>query len=265
MSKTVSVAFPLTASFLLPSEDSPALTADQVETRLRERISGVVVDREQGDRHVQENLKRSIDLGIPEILLTGEQSLIGRTLSVEFPVEGFPGITLSGVTFGFTYLDGCIVLDCEPFDLNALKAGALMFAERMELALSLRFGDVCDINLALIPGVISFEQMLTQQHPYFQKDEFRIIPIADWPAAVTTACGNWFARQDQRVRNDWIEKRGVPAISIPQLIDRLQSIGPVERSLAASRLTGYHDCFLLQYPDWTGILVLPGVPGTVLE
>ncbi len=78
MSESNPMAFPLFATLLLPSEDAPALSADQVEARLRERIHGVVVDRERGDQHVATNLERLIDLGTPEILLTGERSLIGR-------------------------------------------------------------------------------------------------------------------------------------------------------------------------------------------
>ncbi len=260
------MAFPLSALLLLPAEDSPSLSADQVEARLQERIPGVVVDREQGDRHVAANLQRHIDLGTPEILLTGERSLIGRTLFVEFPVAGYPGVTLSGYTFGFTYYDGCISLKCEPFDLAALKAGALMFAERMELALSLSLGNVCDINLELWPEVLSFEEVMVRQLPYFTTDEFQQHPVTDWPMGIATACRNWLERHPEpRIPNDWIEKRGAPAVSIPQLIERLQSIGAVQHCTAASHIQGYHDCFLLAYADWTGLLILPGIPGSLFD
>lgn len=266
MSGSAAVSFPLYATLLLPSEDSPSLSADQVAARLQERIPDVIVDRERGDRHVAANLKRLIDLGTPEILLTGERSLIGRTLYVEFPVKGYPAVMLSGDTFGFSHYDGCIGLKCEPFDLAALKAGTLMFGERMELTVSLGFGDTSEINLALCPGALSFEELLARQFPYFAPGEFHRRPVANWPVAVATACENWFARHPEpRIQNAWVKERGEPAVSIPQLVERLKSIGSVQGCTAATHIKGYHDCFFLAYPDWTGLLMLPGVPGTVLE
>lgn len=258
--------FPLSATLLLHAEDSRALSANQVESRLKERIPGVIVDRERGDRHVTANLTRLVELGTPEILLTGERSLIGRTLHVEFPVEGYPGVTLSGYTCGFTYYDGCIELNCEPFNLETLKTGALMFGERMELTVSLSFGDTSEIQLELCPGTLSFEEILLQKFPYFTSDEFRRQPVTDWPVAIATACRNWLARYPERqIPQAWVERRGVPSASIPQLIERLQSIGHVQDCTAASHVKGYHDCFHLAYANWTGLLMLPGVPGTVLK
>lgn len=266
MSTPAPVAFTLFATLLLPSEDAPSLSADQVEARLRERIPGVIVDRERGDRHVAANLKRLVDLGTPEVLLTGERSLIGRTLYVEFPVDGYPGVTLSGYTFGFTYYDGCIVLSCEPFDLEALQAGSLAFSERMELTVSLSFGDISEIHLELCPGVLTFEEILSRQCPYFTAADFPREPVTDWPAAVATACRNWCERHPEpQIPQAWVEKRGAPSVSISQLIERLQSIGPVQGCTAASHIKGYHDAFHLVYSDWTGLLMLPGVPQSILE
>jgi hypothetical protein len=141
-----------------------------------------------------------------------------------------------------------------------------MFAERMELALSLGFGDTSEMSLVLCPGVLSFEEILVQEFPYFEKGEFQRRPVMDWPVAIAAACRNWLERHpESRIPNAWIERRGAPAVSIPRLIERLRSIGQVQDCTAASHIKGYHDCFHLAYPDWTGVLMLPGVPGTVLD
>jgi hypothetical protein len=256
--------FPLSATLLLPSEDAPELTADQVEAKLRERIPGVVVDRERGDRHVAEGLQRLIEMGTPEIIFRGHRSLFGRTLYVEFPIEGHSGTTLCGYTSGFSRYDGCIGLDCQPFDVDAIKAGALRFAERMDLALTLGFGDIEEINLELWPERFSPEEVLARRIPEAGLDEFRLRELSHDLEEVAAACRQWIERHpEQRIRDAWLCRRGTPEESVPRLVERLRSIGFVRRCLAATPIGGYRDRVILEYPDWTGLLSLPGIPGTV--
>lgn len=256
--------FPLSATLLLPTENAPELTADQVEAKLRERIPGVVVDRERGNRHVAEGLQRLIENGTPEIICRGHRSLFGRTLYVEFPIEGHSGTTLCGYTFGFSHYDGCVVLDCQPFDVDAIKAGALRFAERMDLSLTLSFGDIEEIHLELWPGAVSREEVLARGFSNAKRNQFRFRELSHDLEEVAAACREWIERHpEERIRDAWLRRRGTPEESVPRLVERLRSVGAVRGCLAASQIGGYRNGVILEYPGWTGLLSLPGIPGSV--
>jgi hypothetical protein len=257
-------AFPLSATLLLPSGNVPELTADQVEAKLRERIPDVVVDRERGNRHVAEGLQRLIENGTPEVICRGHRSLFERTLYVEVPIAGHSGTTLCGYTFGFSHYDGCIGLDCQPFDVDAIKAGSLEFAERMDLALTLSFGDIEEINLELWPDVLSQDEVLARQFPNVNRSEFLCRPLANGLEEVAAACLRWIERHPEDcIRDAWLRRRGTPAQSVPRLLERLKSLGEVRSCSAVTLVGGYRDCVILEYPEWTGLLSLPGIPDTV--
>ena len=259
-------AFPLTAVLSLPRDDAPELSTAEVARAIQERFPGAIIDWQRGNEHVAQGLQRLIDLGTPEILCRGQRSLFDRMIYVEIPLDRFPPSTLSGYSFGFSDYDGCIALQCRPFDIEAIQAGGLEFARRLDLKLSLTFGDIDEINLELLPGRLGTEEMMRLISPDLEPTQYELFPLADWPSAIAGACARWMAEHPQpRLVENWITRSHASADAGRPLIGRLESIGTVRNGSGFSLADGYHDGAILEYPDWTGILILPGVPTRLFE
>lgn len=151
---------------------------------IQERFPSAIIDWQRGNEHVAQGLQRLIDLGTPEILCRGQRSLFDRTIYVEIPLDRFPPSTLSGYSFGFSEYDGCIALQCHPFDIEAIQNGGLEFAKRLDLKLSLTFGDIDEINLELLPGRLGTEEMMRLISPDLERTRYELFPLVDWPSAV---------------------------------------------------------------------------------
>lgn len=259
-------AFPLTAVLSLPSDDAPELSTAEVAQAIRERFPGAIIDWQRGNEYLAEGLQRLIDLGTPEILCRGQRSLFDRMIYVEIPIDRFPPSTLSGYSFGFRCYDGCIALQCRPFQVEAIQAGGLEVAKALDLSLSLGFGDVDEINLELLPGRLGTDEMMALISPDLEPTQYEVFPLGNWQAAIADACSRWMAEHpDPQIVENWIRRFNTSADPGRQLIERLESIGTVRNCSGFSFADGYHDGAILEYADWTGILILPGVPTQLLE
>jgi len=259
-------AFPLTAVLSLLTDDAPELSTTEVARAIQERFPRAIIDWQKGNEHVAEGLQRLIDLGTPEILCRGQRSLFDRMIYVEIAIDRFPPSTLSGYSFGFSDYDGCIALQCRPFHVQAIQAGALEFAKGLDLQLSLGFGDVDEINLELLHERLGADEVMGLISPELEPTQYEVFPLANWQSAIAGACSRWIAEHSQpQLVENWIRRFNTSADAGRQLIQRLESIGTVRNCLGFSLKDGYHDGAILEYSDWTGILILPGVPTRLFE
>lgn len=61
-------------------EVTPELSADELSQRLLRHFPSAVVDRERGNKHVQEGLDRLIGLGAPDVILESHRSYFGNVV-----------------------------------------------------------------------------------------------------------------------------------------------------------------------------------------
>jgi hypothetical protein len=257
--------FPLTANFYLPSEDAPELSAEAVAELIRQHYPHAIVDWERGRQKMADDLQRLIDMGCPEIIYRGQKSLLDKTIFVKIAVEGTHSC-LSGYTFGFSYYDGCISMECDPFDINALKRGARRFANDLKLDLHLCVGDVGDLNLRIVSRSLTAQELVAVRFPgeHFTSPSFT--PLNDWKTQLTVACRDWLLNHPQRnVAEKWSSEFGLDDELAESLIARIESVGSVHATSRVYFGDGkWHSSMVLEYGDWTGILDLPGVPSPLL-
>lgn len=256
---------PLTASFYHPSEDAPSIPVEAVAEIIRDKYPDATIDWERGRQKMTADVQRLIDMGCPEIIYRGQKSLIDKTIFVSIPVTGAPCV-LSGYTFGFSWYDGCISLECDPFDINGLMTGAQRFATDMGLDCYLCAGDLEDVNLEIILRTMTPQQIVADRFPLDHLAPPSFTPLPDWKERLTTGCREWLMQHPtKRITDQQIANFGSGDRLAKCLIERIESIGPV---LAVSRVYfgdgKWHSILVFEYTDWTGLLNLPRVAAPLL-
>lgn len=256
---------PLTARFYLSSEEAPELSTVEVADAVRRHYPLAIVDWDRGRQEMADGLQRLIDMGCPEILYRGQKALLDKTIVIEIPVEG-TSCCLSGHTFGFSYYDGCISLQCDPFEIDVLKTGARRFADHFDLEFELCAGDVGDLELTFVPSAMTPQEAVAYRFPreYFSNPS--LTPLDDWKGRLAVACRDWLLKHpESTVVEKWLSMFGSEDRLSETLIARLESVGPIQ---AVSRLYfgdgKWHSSLVVEYSDWAAIVNLPGVPFRLL-
>lgn len=258
--------FQLSADFYFPVEGTPSLDVQEVVKLIERSLPAAVIDFERGRQHIQANIDRLKSLGTPEIIYRGEYQLLDRTIYVEIPV---PDRTekLVGFTWGFSYLDGCLSLECTPFDMEALKTGALFVARSLELDLSLESPDNLEIGILFKPGQLTPSDLIEKQFSDLVSVS-RVRPVTDdWQSRIESACVTWLNEHpaEQTVER-WRSVVTDGHSLAHSLINRLTSMGPVrEASIVDFDREFWHSCLALQYDAWSGLVNLSGLPQPLLE
>ncbi|MEZ6124655.1 MAG: hypothetical protein R3C49_16020 [Planctomycetaceae bacterium] len=256
--------FLLTADFYLPSDDAPDVAVEQVAEAICGAFPEAVVDWEEGRRKMAAHVQKLIDSGCPEVIYRRDKSVIDKTLFVSLPVEGFP-CRMSGYTSGFSNDLGCISLECHPFDIQALQAGAKTVAERLNLTFNLA-GGVEDVSLRIIPVAQSPEQIVEAHFPeeYYEGPNFTV--LTDWKSVLISACRLWVQNHPEpRIVENWSQFFSSADQFSMALIERLESIGQIQAVTRVYFGDGkWHSCLVIQYSGWSGILDLAGVPEPLL-
>jgi len=263
--KMLMPTFPLTANFILPSEQAAELSTAAVADTIRDRYPDAIVDWEQGRQKMAVDLQRLIDMGCPEVIYRGQQSLLDKTIFVKIAVEGTQS-HLSGYTFGFSHYDGCISLECEPFDVNALIVGARRFANDLQLDCRLCAGEDPELGLTIVAGSLTPQELIEQQYPDAHFDPPSLTLLDDWQTRLTQACRDWLRdHSDEAVVEKWVSVCGTGDTLAKSLIARIESIGPVLATTKVYFGDGqWHSSWIIEYADWTGILNLAGASSPLL-
>lgn len=258
--------FQLTADFYFPVEGIPSLDVQEVVKLIERSLPAAVIDFERGRQHVQANIDRLKSLGAPEIIYRGEYQLLDRTIYVEIPVPD-RAEKLVGFTWGFSYLDGCLSLECTPFDMEALKTGALFVARSLELDLSLESADNLEIGIRILPGQLTPPEQIARRFGDFVSVS-RVRPVTDdWQSRVESACVTWLnERPAEQTVKLWRAVVTDGHSLARSLINRLTSIGTVRKaSIVDFDREFWHSCLALEYDDWSGLVNLSGLPQPLLE
>lgn len=258
--------FHLTADLYLPEEESPSLDVHEVVTLLEQRLPGVAIDFERGRQRVLANIDRLKSLGTPEILYRGEYQLLDRTIHVEIPIPD-RAEKLSGFTWGFSYYDGCLSLECTPFDIDALKAGALYVAQALELRLSLVSADDLDIGILYKPGHLSPAELIAASYADLAGIADIRTVTDDWQSRLESACVTWLNNHPaEQTAARWRAVVSDGHSLGRSLINRLTSMGTVrEASIIDFDREFWHSCLVLSYDDWSGLVNLSGHPTQLLD
>ncbi|QDT42840.1 hypothetical protein Pan241w_29290 [Gimesia alba] len=258
--------FQLTAELFFPSEDSPSLDVQEVLTLLESHISTVTVDFERGRQQVLANIDRLKSLGTPEIIYRGEYQLMDRTIYVEIPVPERPEI-LAGYTSGFSYYDGCLGLECQPFDMEALKRGAIFVAQSLELDLSLMNSDYLEIGILFKPGQVTPPELIAERYADLVSISAVRSVTTDWQSRLETACVNWLnTHPTEQTAQRWRSVVTDEQSLAQSLIHRLISMGTVrEASVIDFDREFWHHCLALDYDDGSGLVNLSGHPKPLFD
>ena len=222
--------FHLTADFYLPAEDSPSLDVQEVIALLKNRIPTATMDFEQGRQRVLTNIERLKSLGAPEMIYQGEYQLLDRTICVEIPVPGRSEL-LMGYTTCFSYYDGCLSLECTPFNMEALKSGALFVARSLELDLSLTSSSPLEVGILFKPGKFSPADLIAERFADLAAvSEVRSI-TTDWQSRLESACLIWLNKHPaEQTTNRWKAVFPDGHGLARSLINRLISMGTVRKA-----------------------------------
>ncbi|QDT26656.1 hypothetical protein Enr10x_19660 [Gimesia panareensis] len=258
--------FQLSAEFYFPVEGTPSLDVQEVVKLIERSLPTAVIDFERGRQHVQANIDRLKSLGAPEIIYRGEYQLLDRTIYVEIPVPD-RAEKLVGFTWGFSYLDGCLGLECTPFDMDVLKAGALIVARSLELDLSLESPDNLDIGILFKSGQLTPSELIEKQFSDLVSVSRVRRVTDDWQSRIESACVTWLNEHPaEQTANRW---RSVVTDGYSlghSLIHRLTSMGTVRKaSIVDFDREFWHSCLALEYDDWSGLVNLSGLPQPLLE
>ncbi|QDU50440.1 hypothetical protein [Gimesia panareensis] len=258
--------FQLTADFYFPEEGTPSLDVQEVVKLIERSLPAAIIDFERGRQHVQANIDRLKSLGAPEIIYRGEYQLLDRTIYVEIPIPD-RAEKLVGFTWGFSYLDGCLSLECNPFHMDALKSGGLYVAQALDLRLSLVSADDLEIGILYKPGQLSPTELIEAHFADLAAvSQIRTV-TDDWQSRIESACVTWLNEHpaEQTVKR-WRAVVTDGHSLAESLIHRLTSMGTVRKaSIVDFDREFWHSCFALEYDDWSGLVNLSGLPQPLLE
>ncbi|WP_339727920.1 hypothetical protein [uncultured Gimesia sp.] len=258
--------FQLTADFYFPSENCPSLDVQEVVRLLESRIPTVTIDFERGRQQVLANIDRLKSLSTPEIIYCGEYQLVDRTIYVEIPVPE-RSEKLVGYTSGFNYYDGCLGLECQPFDTEALKRGAIFAAKSLGLDLSLMTSDYHEIGILFKPGKVTPPDLIAERYAdLVAVSDVRSV-TDDWQSRLETACTNWLnTHPTEQTAQRWRSVITDGHSLARSLIHRLTSMGTVrEASIIDFDREFWHHCLALDYDEWSGLVNLSGLPKPLLD
>lgn len=212
------------------------------------------------------NIDRLKSKGTPEIIYRSMYQLIDRTIYVEIPVSDHSE-KLIGYTTGFSYYDGCITFRCTPFNIDALKTGAIFIAQSLDLDLSLLSSDYSEIGILIKPGTVSPQDLISERF----SDLATISTIRsvkhDWKSKLEIACISWLNNHPEaQTAEDWRSVLTDGHSLALSLKNRLTSIETIrEASIIHFDRTFWHSCFTLKYDDWSGLVNLSGHPQPLFE
>lgn len=262
MATTQPIDFALTASFYVKEECDDFVDAHAAAAMIRDRFPDATIDWQRGRQSVEARIERLRSMGAPEVILESSKHALDTTVYVGIPSGDS---LLEGCTTGFSYHDGCIGLDCVPFDIDAIKQGAQRFAERMGFDFELSAGSVGDINLTVLPGNMSPEAAIARRFHGLNDPPSVIEPIDNWEARLSRGVTRWFAKHpEQRYVQRWLSDDVTAEAIADALLRRMQSIGDANTAFRATKPDGkWSDNLVVAYDGWVAAINLPGVPETL--
>jgi hypothetical protein len=257
--------FNLAANLYLPSEESDNLDVQQVIQLLSRKLPDAVVDFRRGREHVVANIERLKSLGAPEIIYRGEYQLLDRTICIEIPLDGYSS-TLTGFTTGLSFYDGCVGLVCEPFNIDALKAGSALVADALALDLSLGSQGSGGIELLVKRGHLSPQQLVAERFADLVNVAKTRIVEDDWQRLLGAACARWLSdHPEEQTTAPWRSVFRDATSLVRSLTNRMISIGTVRRATVVDfDREFWHSCLVVDYDEWSGLVTLSGHPEPLL-
>ncbi len=258
--------FELAANLHLREEGSDFVDANGVRDLVARSIPNAKVDFQRGRLHVEERIERLRRLGTPEIIYRGDTASLDRTICVDIPIKGSHS-RLIGFTSGFSYYDGCISFECQPFDVSALMLGSLEFARSLSLDLTLTSQDDLEVGLLVTPNELNASEMISYKFADLARVS-RSPPLGnDWQGMLQVACENWLSTHPEaRTATRWTEAIGNGESLFSCLKTRIDSLGDVKQvSRVVFDRPFWHHCLVINFHGWTGLLNLSGHPDQLFD
>lgn len=250
----------LTAYFYVKKETEDWISPDQVEQLLHLRRPDATTSWEIGRKYIEAEIKRMQEMGCPPLILKSSEHLLDKNLHISIPIEG-SNSRLEGFTTGFSYYDGCMGLDCVPFDMRSLQRGAKALAVDFDLDFKLRFGGVGDLDLWIVPEVLDFEGIMNWCFDGVGFVDLHTEELSDWKSLVRSGIRKWLEKHpDPNLVARWISVMSPDTLAskVCQRIESVDDIISCGRGFYGD--AKYGDNFLVCYREWTAIMSLTRVP-----